>query len=78
MEIMNRITIIGNGIKNQYGTSSGNMSENLPSLLILFLKILLDLVGPTSVPLQLQPSSVMHVSLLAKVLGPMKLLLNCS
>ena len=59
--------------------SSLNLLILLILLILLVLLILLDLVD-----LPTHPSSVMHVSLLAKVWGPMKLLLfsklllNCS
>ena len=85
MEIKNRI--IRARKQNQlYVMSSENKSDSSLNLLILLillillvLLILLDLVD-----LPTHPSSVMHVSLLAKVWGPMKLLLfsklllNCS
>ena len=85
MEIKNRI--IRARKQNQlYVMSSENKSDSLLNLLILLillvLLILLDLVDLPSLPLN--PSSVMHVSLLAKIWGPMKLLLisklllNCS
>ena len=82
MEIKNRI--IRARKQNQlYVMSSENKSDSLLNLLILLvLLILLDLVDLPSLPLN--PSSVMHVSLLTKVWGPMKLLLisrlllNCS